>query len=1173
MRRTILSLLVLLLSVAAQAQCVTASFVDTPLPKVLEQLTLLQDDYEILAINNELEQFIITADIEDKTIPEALEQITAFYPIRCVINENVIHVEALRKQQIQYRGTVVGADSIPLPYAKVTIYNPADSALLQEAACSNAGVFVVPCSEDDVLIRFTHVAHDTLWVRPTQSDLGTVMLKEHDTQMQATTVVAPPWTGRNVTLSFQFVDSFTALDLAINKQEDIRLVAESDTTKEFPPSVIQTHNGASHVTYYRFDVPARPGDYLLTTCYEGYEPVRMPYHVGRTGRRSQIDEVVRLKCLMPKPTRQYVEDPDGDIIVEGKRMREVMVQATKVQMYYRGDTIVYNADAFTLPDGSMLQDVLKAMPGVEVNGSGEIKVNGRRVDVLQLDGKDLLSGGTEMLLKNLPHYTVDQVKVFEQDELGARLVGAHSVEKEYTLNVTLKKQYKIGWLGEIEMAGGLPTGKQEEFRGQKPSPFGGSWRGLARAFVTRFTEQSRLMVSAMSNNVNNDAYNYHEEWEDQMRPTGLQRHNYLSLMYSVYDRQERYEDNVILSSKWTRSETESRQSSLTYLTHGDTWARRHQTGLSNDFAGILTNRFVLKKPFALRLITELKYNHRESQGLSRSAQFNADPASYGDVVALMDTLMHNPFQSGVSSIALSKTRSESMQNGTDWSLKQEVAYDKKLASGDRLYITPKFSHKQQSGTEHNAYQLDYIQGQGQNDFRHRYNLSPSHSNQAELHVSYTYNIHSEMSAGFGNNLIWNQAHKEHERYRLDQTSGWSADKALGALPSTRQLLMQGFDRRNSYIEDNSKLSSRYFASLRYRHNRGNLRNELTLLPAVAIWHEREQYHRDALDTSFTRRLLMPELFAEFNNQMKRKNDDGLNIERRNNIIYTLRCQAPDMQMLLPVHDAYNPLAVTLGNPHLRRSYDHELSAILFYNRYRKYNTDGFYETLKATLNIQQNAIATGYTYNSATGVYTYQPTNVNGNWDANLYWLHRQALSKIFGYEIKSNYTYRHSVDLIGGERSTVNSHTVEPTLQFICKPNSQSMIRLSGTWNWTRYDSQRPGFTTRSTLNHQYVLHGTLQLPLDIQFVTDFGLYLRSGYDTPSMNTSDWVWNASLSHSFWKKKLLLKVTGYDILQQINSITQDYNSQGRTETWVRSIPSYVMATLTYKFHVAPKEKK
>ncbi|MBQ0020634.1 MAG: outer membrane beta-barrel protein, partial [Bacteroidales bacterium] len=1049
-----------------------------------------------------------------------------------------------------------------------------DSTQLQEAACSNAGVFVVPCTEDDVLIRFTHVAHDTLWVRPTESDLGTIMLKDHNTQMQTATVVAPPWTGRNVTLSFQFVDSFTAMDMPINKLDEIRLVAESDTTKEFPPSVMQTHHAASNVTAFQFGVPARPGDYILTARYEGYEPVRMPYHLNKTGRRSQIDEVVRVKRLMPKPEKQYVEDPDGDIIVDGKRMREVMVQATKVQMYYRGDTIVYNADAFMLPDGSMLQDVLKAMPGIEVNGNGEIKVNGRKVDVLQLDSKDLLSGGTEMLLKNLPHYTVDQVKVFEQDEQGARLVGARSVEKEYTLNVTLKKQYKIGWLGEIEMAGGVPTGKQEEFGGQKPSPFGGSWRGLARAFVTRFSEQSRLMVSAMSNNVNNDASNRSEYWNDNMFQTGLQRHNYLSLMYNVYDRQERYENNVFLDSKWTRSESDTRQSSLTYLTHGDTWARLHQTGQSNDFSGKFENWFTLKKPFALSLYTRLDYNRRESNGFSRSAQFNADPASYGDVVAVMDTLMQNPFQSGISSITLSRTRSESQQDGTDRSIRQDVTYNKAFASGDRLRIQPVFIHSQQKGTEHNSYQLDYIQGQGQNDYRHRYNLSPSHSNRFDLNSSYDYNIHSELQISFGNNLIWEHEHKEHERYRLEQTDGWTADKALGALPSTRQLLMQGFDYQNSYVEDHSELTSRYFASLHYNHTRGDVHNDFRMIPSVTVWYEREQYHRDALDTCFSRRLAKPRLQAIFENKLRRKKEDGLNIERTSMLWYEFDSEVPEIQMLLPVRDAYSPQTITLGNPHLRRSYDHRFYlTFLDYYRYRRWNSDGIYENMGARLHIQQNAIATGYTYNPATGVYTYQPTNINGNWDANFNWRHRHVLHKAFAYSVTGNYTYRHSVDLIGGERSTVNSQTVEPSLQLLYKPSTQNQITLTGTWNWTRYDSQRSGFTTRSTLNHQYVLRGQWQLPLDIQFVTDLGLYVRSGYDTPSMNTSDWVWNASLSRSFWKKKLLLKVTGYDILQQINSITQDYNSQGRTETWVRSIPSYVMATLTYKFHVAPKAKK
>ena len=1162
MKRLLIPFVALWVCVSIHAQRITTSFQDTPLPEVLEQLTLMQDEYQICAINNDLENFIITADIADATVPEALEQITAYYPIRCIVNENIIYVEALRKQLIQYRGTVMGQDSTLLSYATVSLFHAADTTLIQHAACSNAGVFVVPCEEQNILMRITHVAHDTLWIRPTTDDLGILILHERNAMLDSVRIVAPRWTGRNVTLSFQFIDEFTSMDLPITKISEVqKLVAESDTTKEYPVWLADTFNGASHVTCYRFDVPARPGDYILSVRYEGYEPLRMPYHVGKTGRRNKIDETIRMKRLMPKATKQYIEDPDGDIIIEGKRMREVVVTATKVQMFYRGDTIVYNADAFTLPDGSVLEDVLKAMPGVEINSNGEIKVNGRKVDVLQLDGKDFLSGGTEMLLKNLPHYTVDQVKVFEQDELGARLVGANSAEKEYTLNVTLKKQYKIGWLGEIELAGGLPTGKHDDARYQP------------RAFVTRFSEQSRLMVSAMSNNINNNSFNNRESWDDDdIIPTDLQRHNYLSLMYSVYDRQERYEDNIYLSGRWTRTESESRQSSLTYLTNGDTWSLQHQTGQSNDFAGYFCNRFVLKKPFALHLITELNYNHRESNGLSRSAQFNADPSSYGDVVAVMDTLMQNPFQSGISSIALSKTRSESLQNGTNWNFSQEVNYNKKTASGDRLFISPKFIHKQQSSTEHNAYQLDYIQGQGQNDYRHRYNLSPSHSNQFELHANYTYNIHSELSIQFGNNLIWNLAHKEHERYRLDQTEGWSADKALGALPSTRQLLMQGFDRQNSYVEDNNKLSSRYFVNLRYNHKRGNIRNEFRLAPAVTMWHEREQYNRDALDTCFSRRLLMPELQAEFENEMRKKNGDGLNIERRYGFWYDSRGNAPDMQMLLPVRDAYNPQAITLGNPHLHSSYDHSLTTQFDYNRYRNWDADGIYEHMRATFNVQQNAIATGYTYNSATGVYTYQPTNINGNWQANIYWGHHHVLSKVFGYDIMNGYTYRHSVDLIGGERSTVNSQAVEPTLQLTCKPDSKNQITLTNTWNWTRYDSERPGFTTRSTLNHQYVLSGQLQLPGDLQFVTDFGLYMRSGYDTPSMNTNDWVWNASLSRSFMKNNLLLKVTGYDILQQINSITQDYNSQGRTETWVRSIPSYVMATLTYKFHVAPKKK-
>ena len=203
---------------------------------------------------------------------------------------------------------------------------------------------------------------------------------------------------------------------------------------------------------YSAEINAQDKEYLVHAEAPGYADV---------WRKISVDDQEDSKLNVPTIDMRKVHE-----------LREVDVVATRIKMCWKGDTIVYNADAFTLPDGSVLEDVLKAMPGMEVNSNGEIKVNGRKVDVLQLDGKDFLKGGTEMLLKNLPHYTVDQVKVFEQDELDARLVGAHSAEKEYTLNVTLKKQYKIGWLGNIELAGGLPTGKQKNL-----SPSGEPERG------------------------------------------------------------------------------------------------------------------------------------------------------------------------------------------------------------------------------------------------------------------------------------------------------------------------------------------------------------------------------------------------------------------------------------------------------------------------------------------------------------------------------------------------------------------------------------------------------------------------------------------------------------------------------------------------------------------------
>ena len=91
---------------------------------------------------------------------------------------------------------------------------------------------------------------------------------------------------------------------------------------------------------------------------------------------------------------------------------EVVVTASKVKFYMDGDTLTYNADAFELPEGSMLNALIKKLPGVELKKGGEITVNGKRVDVLMLNGKDFFNSDRELILDNLPSYMVTKVQSY-----------------------------------------------------------------------------------------------------------------------------------------------------------------------------------------------------------------------------------------------------------------------------------------------------------------------------------------------------------------------------------------------------------------------------------------------------------------------------------------------------------------------------------------------------------------------------------------------------------------------------------------------------------------------------------------------------------------------------------------------------------------------------------------
>ena len=221
-------------------------------------------------------------------------------------------------------------------------------------------------------------------------------------------------------------------------------------------------------------VPAKPAKYIIKATHPDYETTYKKYDIKYVARNRDFE----VPAIRMKRIQRSDYDKDGGML------GEVVVKATKVKMVYKGDTIVFNADAFNIPEGSMLDGLIKQLPGVELKDNGEIYVNGKKVENLTLNGADFFKGKNKMMLENLPYYTVKNVQVFDKRTPKSEFLGRDVEDKEFTLDVVLKQEYRVG--GTVNLEAGYGTDKRYKTRG----------------FGLRYTDQSRLVLFGGTNNLN-----------------------------------------------------------------------------------------------------------------------------------------------------------------------------------------------------------------------------------------------------------------------------------------------------------------------------------------------------------------------------------------------------------------------------------------------------------------------------------------------------------------------------------------------------------------------------------------------------------------------------------------------------------------------------------------------
>ena len=938
---------------------------------------------------------------------------------------------------------------------------------------------------------------------------------------------------RNYTIHGRIVDSFTNLPISNVK---LTLLSADSTIIDTCRTFIWNDKAVHPDSYFYMQEKLSEGKYIFKIEHPDYFTNFVDKELLFKSRNTSIDmQDIPIK-------RKGMEDKEH-------MLGEIVVKSTKIKMVMKGDTIIYNADAFNLPQGSMLDALIRQLPGATLNSNGEIFINGRKLDYLTLNGKDFFKGNNKQLIDNLPNYTVKNLKVFEKSTDRSQAMGVDIDKKDYIMDISLKKKYEKTFIANFDIAGGTNS------------------RYTTKAFGLYFTPRLQLSIFSNINNVNEDRKPGEKgDWDPTKLPNGQVIQKTVGLNAAVSNEKNTLENNMSTSFSWRDTHNISQIIAESFLNRGNNFSRSISDVKSKNFIYDFQNNLKISKPIFLKSTIKLNYNKFDNWGSVRSACFNADPSPIGSTEAILDTIFSSSRNRLLNDFGVNRLSSKTYGFGHSLTTFANVNAYKQLPFGDRISALIEGEYLNTTNSMFNNYQLKYLKSNAISDYRNRYDNTPSYSYNYRVGPQYTFVIPNGFRLFTGYQYQQKGSYRNNQKYRLDKLYKWQEENhALGSLPSSRDSLLLSLDANNSY--KGYYISKQNSVSLGFGCSKSKNHNSVFFNTNVSVGYKSEKldYRNSLLNTSVKQYNWVAGLSLNMGFTINKYSFYGT---------MTSKMETPDLYSKITRSDNSNPLAISLGNPNLKNSRKTDISLTFSANNNRRFNLPMAF----INININQNAVANGFTYNPTTGVYTYKPQNVKGNWYGNI------GLYETFPLDNKNYFTlvnaivysYNHNVDFTGVTGQTesmlskVNNHWLENNLSLNYQKGGLT-CSLVGEMKWRYANSRRENFSTIRTLDFNYGMLGSYKFEFGLETGMDLKMFSRRGYSDPLINANDLICNVYISKSFLKGKLAAKLEGYDIFHQLKSISYEINGQGKTETRFNAIPNYLMLHLIYKMNISGKK--
>ena len=279
---------------------------------------------------------------------------------------------------------------------------------------------------------------------------------------------------------------------------------------------------------------------------------------------------------------------------------------------------------------------------------------------------------------------------------------------------------------------------------------------------------------------------------------------------------------------------------------------------------------------------------------------------------------------------------------------------------------------------------------------------------------------------------------------------------------------------------------------------------------------------------------------------------------------------PDITQMLDIRDDSNPLYITEGNPGLKPQFTNSLN--VYYNNYivRHKRSIVVYGNYRHTRNSISNLVR----YDAATGGSTSRPENINGNWDADGGFNFTTALDSAAHWNIGTDTRVRYNnyVSYVAQRQADAEkNHTRTTNLNErlnLSYRNDWMEVTIDGNVNYQHSRNELQPTANLDTWRFSYGGQVMLRLPIGLEISTNLHEHSRRGFNDPSSNTNELIWNGQISKTFLKSKtLVVALNFYDLLGQQSNYERWVGATGRSDTRYNSINSYAMLHVRYRLNM------